>query len=366
MADKMKEKHRISKDYIDSFCDPCFEAKRLKVKVYGYCKDCSQFLCSDCHVFHGKFQVTKFHVILKGSSMPPRESQADRSSQVSQVKAIKQCGHNIKIEGDYKECYITGMSMTKDGRILMADSNNVKVKLFSRAMEFLSSVSVPERRWYMFFFDSTPTDIAVINDSEAVVTTTNNLLVLLDISGTQLNIKATTEVPYRISGITKYKSKLVVSSYSISGAFVNLIDLTGKVYWSLSADQQGTPLFWRPQYLTSHDEGRSSTVIVTDQSEDMLTLLNGETGEFITRRPLQRKFPKGVTTDAAGNVYVCYWNTSEISVLSGDLSEEKILLSSEDGLNIYPKAIVYDDKTNQLFISCKDKAVVNSFKLSYM
>ena len=272
---------------------------------------------------------------------------------LSQVKATKKCEYKVGIKGDKKYSCIMGMAVTKDGRILMADTNYRKVKLFSPAMKFLSSVSVPDKLW----------DIAVISDSEAAAIITNMSLVLLDISGSQLRIKTTTKVPYNIRGITKYKNKLVISSTDPTRS-VKLIDLTGKVYWSVSSDQQGQSLFRHPWYLTSHDEGRSSTVIVTDCGNDTLTLLNGETGEVINRRQLQDKWPRGVTTDTAGNVYVGYYITREVSVLSGDLSEEKILLSRQDGLSVGPQAIVYDDKTHQLLISYDSNDTVDSFKLS--
>ena len=608
MADSMDEKHGTSDEYVDPYCDPCFEGKGLNVKVFGYCKDCFQFLCSDCHVFHGKFQVAKNHIILQGSSMP--QSQADKpprfhycddhpalvkdqfccdhknmicsscslshtnctvqsigdvcknisssetdslydavrnlqeqaksvmssvkenieklqeqrkfileevqqlydqiiskmkkifqdmeadieancQSQIllmsqqqekinamiakldssmtdiekfqgkhidtklflkiqenindtnqitdefrnvnksllfvdlsftpsktiqeflsasvtlgsvskshknqgtyiavtdivfpsalqpqhiaraepqqqscghisgatglqtrplSQVKATKKCEYEVRIKGDKEDCWITGMAVTKNDRILMADYKNNKVKLFSPDMKILSSVSVPVY----------PYAIAVISDSEAAATTTNMSLVLLDISGSQLRIKTTTKVPYDIRGITKYKNKLVISSDSPIPS-VKLIDLTGKVYWSVFSDQQGQSLFCSPLYLTSHDEGRSSTVIVTDWRNHTLTLLNGETGEVITRRQLQWKRPRGVTTDTAGNVYVCYDYAGEVSVLSGDLSEEKILLSRQDGLSIFPQVIAYDDKTHQLLIAYDCNDTVDSFKLS--
>ena len=272
---------------------------------------------------------------------------------LSQVKATKQCKFNVKVKGDKEHCDINGMAVTKDGRILMADTTNNKVKLFSPAMKILSSVSVPDH----------PYAIAVISDSEAAATTTNKSLVLLDISGSQLRIKTTTKVPYDIRGITKYNNKLAISSTDPTSS-VKLIDLTGKVYWSVSSDQQGQSLFRSPWYLTSHDEGRSSTVIVTDLDNNTLTLLNGETGEVITSRQLQWQGPRGVATDTAGNVYVCYYWAREVSVLSGDLSEEKILLSRHDGLSGEPQAIVYDDKTHQLLISYCFNDIVDSFKLS--
>ena len=101
---------------------------------------------------------------------------------------------------------------------------------------------------------------------------------------------------------------------------------------------------------------------MTDRNNNTLTLLNGETGDF--RRQLKNKMPFSVTSDTSGNVYVCYRETQEISVLSGGMTEEKILLSIQDGLSGYPEVIVYDDKTQRLLISYYDTDNVDSFKLS--
>ena len=577
MADSMEEKHGTSDEYVDPYCDICFETRGLNVRVYGYCKECFQFLCSDCHVFHGNFQVAKNHVILRGSRMP--QSQADKppkfphcdhpalvkdqfccehksmvcsscssnhtnctvqsiedvcknisssetgalydkiknlkenvrsfglsvetnikkvqeqrkcmlkeaqqlydqiiskmnklyqdmeaeieancqsqillmsqqqekinamiaklessmadiekfqgkhidtkvflkiqenvsdinqitgefrslnqslpfldlsfspsktiqellstafglgavskahtqrdtnimvgdmlfpsdckppngagivpqqqsggnvrgavglqSGPVTQIKAAKQGDYMVKLN-DYKNYFgVKGAAVTEDGRILMADRKNNKVTLFSPAMKFLSSVS----------FSDQPSDIAVISDSEAAATTINGSLVLLGISRSQLRIKTTTKVPYNVNCITKYKNKLVISSVSPTPS-VKLIDLTGKVYWSVSSDRPGQSLFSYPWYLTIHDKGISSTVIVTDRGNNTLTLLNGVTGKVINRRHFQEKMSRGVITDTAGNVYVCNFFRGEVSVLSGDKVEEMILLSlsRHDGL----------------------------------
>ena len=207
----------------------------------------------------------------------------------------------------------------------------------------------------------------MISEREAAVTA-HKSLVILDISGSHLSIKATTPLSYDVHGISRYNDKLVVTSPDSDPPSVKLIDQTGRVYWSVSSDQQGQPLFSRPRYVSSPGGGRSSTVIVTDRSKDTLTLLNGDTGEVITRHQLKdRKNPEGITTDSDGNVYVCYCRTSEVAVMSGDLSEEEILLSGRDGLDDPPQAIVYDDEAHQLIISywgilCCDN--VDRFQLS--
>ena len=61
--------------------------------------------------------------------------------------------------------------------------------------------------------------------------------------------------------------------------------------------------------------------------------------------------PLGVTTDTAGNIYVCYCETSEVAVLSTDFSEEKIILIQRDSISRRPLAINNDAGDHQLLVS---------------
>ena len=274
---------------------------------------------------------------------------------LSNINACNQGTYNVKVKHDKNDCCITGMAITKNRKILMIDNYNSRVKMFSYDMKFLSSVSVPDRPW----------DIAVISDKEAVVTTVSKSLVILNISGSHLSIKIR-PLAYDVQGISRYNNKYVVTSPDGKYASVKLTDQSGKVYWSVSSDQQGRPLFRQPWYVSSHGDGRSFTVIVTDRGSHTLSLLNGDTGEVITRRQLRETYPRGVTSDSAGNVYVTYLRTHEVAVLSEDLSEEKILMSKQDGLSGPPQAIVYDDEAHRLIISNTYPAcdVVDFFQLS--
>ena len=266
---------------------------------------------------------------------------------LTQIKATKQTSYDIKAKDDYKPYLIIGMAITKNNRRLLVDRNNVKVKLFSPDMKHLSSVSVTD----------TPRGIAIVNDDTAVVTTDNKELILLDISynwifGEKLSISRTVKLDYTVRGISSCKSKLVVTCPDTEPPSVKLIGQTGRVYWSVSTDQQERQLFEDPRYLCCHDSDRSSTVVVTDRGKDTLTLLKAETGETVTKRQLEGdKRPWGVTTDTTGNVYVCYRANGEVSVLTGDLSEERILLTKQDGLSEGPQAIVYDETKRQLIVS---------------
>ena len=201
-----------------------------------------------------------------------RESAKQRQSvALTQLKGRKLGSYNVKLSDDRLNCNITGMAITNDGRRLLVDRSNNKVKLFSQDMKLLSSLSMSDP----------PRGIAVISDKEAVVTTVNKSLVLLGISGSKMSINDTTRVAYLVGGISKYGEKLAVTSSSPRPPSVKLIDKTGRVYWSVSTDDQRQPLFEYPWYVTSDIE--RNIVTVTDCDNNTLTVLNGDTGDVIRR-----------------------------------------------------------------------------------
>ena len=266
-----------------------------------------------------------------GKSQSARQSLA-----LTQLKGRKLGSYNVKLSDDRIDCDITGMALTNDGRRLLVDFLNNKVKLFSRDMQLLSSLSLSDPSH----------DIVVISDQEAVVTTNSWSLVLLDISGSRMSMNNITRVSFDVRSISKYGEKLAVTSLSPKPASVKLIDKTGRVYWSVSTDGQGQSLFTSPLYVTSDIE--RNTVTVTDSDNKTLTVLNGDTGDVIQRRSVKDKWPYGVTTGPSGNIYVCYNHTREVAVLTEDLAEERILLSQQDGMGNRPWSIAYDKSSGQL------------------
>ena len=269
---------------------------------------------------------------------------AGKTTPLSQIKAKKHDSYNVQLDEDKKTCDITGIAITNDGRRLLADNYNYKIKLFSRDMKSLCSLSLSTAPW----------DIAVTGDREAVVSCNNqSKLTILGTSDKKISIKGTVDLPFQVvGGIAPYKDKiLVTTAWSISPPSVKLIDLSGRVYWSTDTDQHGRHLFSLPWYLTCHEDRGSAAVIVSNNNNDTLTVLNADTGDVITRRQVGGEVPKGVTTDTDGNVYVCYSDTDKLAVLSKDLSQEQVLLSKRDGLGQLPNAIVYNAADHQLLVS---------------
>ena len=91
-------------------------------------------------------------------------------------------------------------------------------------------------------------------------------------------------------------------------------------------------------------------MVVTDGLKHMVTCLKGDNGKILTK---QKKVgePSGVTTDTAGNIYVCNSKKHEISILREDLSEENVFLRRKDGLSTNPHAIAFDYNAQQLIVT---------------
>ena len=286
------------------------------------------------------------------SSTATRAGGSEQTAMTAVTQPRKLGTYQINIECQEDKCWITGIAVAKDGKILLAYFHHWKVKLFSKKMKFLFSQSLSNIAW----------NVEMTGDQEAVVSTYDPKLIFLHISDNKLAIKREVQVPFYIHGVTRYKDYLIVTCLHAAPPTVKLLDMTGKVIWSLSTGDTGQPLFKYSLYVSSFPDGKSSSVIATDNGNHTLTLLNGDTGEVITTRQLERKFPKGVATDIAGNVYVCYSGTDEVAVLSADLSREKILLSGQQGLRSNPQAIAFHEMSRQLVISYYEDSGIDIYQ----
>lgn len=272
---------------------------------------------------------------------------------LSKIKARKRSSYYVHTKDDGKNSNnITGIAISGDGRKLLVDKFNSKVKLLSPDMQHVSSLSLTVE----------PRDVVMIGDQSAVVTTEKSLIIL-DITDGLMSIKSTSHLTNYIRHASKYKDNFIFTCPKTVPPTVKMIDNTGRLCWSASTDHQGQLLFSQPRYVTSHADGRSTAVVVSDDKDRSLTLLNGESGEVVTTLHLAEKIPKGLTMDHAGNVYVCYCGTDEVSVMSPDLAEEVVLLSKRDGLCDKPKVIAYDGTSHQLIIAYQRIFGVNTVDL---
>ena len=154
-------------------------------------------------------------------------------------KGTKVASLIIAMDSNKNDCWITGIAVDKQGKKLLADKNNKKVKLFSREMKSLYCISVLGEPW----------DIVMIGENEAAVTC-GHWLVIIQVSDKQLRIKSKNKMPFEMGGICQYKDKLIITVPHSEPHCAQLANQTGKIDWSESSDK-GNALFISPLYVSS-------------------------------------------------------------------------------------------------------------------
>ena len=257
---------------------------------------------------------------------------------ISPTKILKSEPLYAKTSEDNKNCLITGLDIIEDGNIVVVDRNNSKLKIFSQDGKFICSLLLPEK----------PTDVTVINKTEAAVGMWFQQIGILDISDAhKLSIKNIIKLDYNVWAITSYQNNLILTC-GTEPRSVKMLDLHGKAQWSTATSSDGTVLFDSPYFITTSSTD-SHKVIITDEDRLTITILDARSGNLEQVIDVESGEPRGVAADEHENIYLCY-ETGEISVRSKDMKEERFIADRTEGLK-KPCAMVLNCKRSELLLS---------------
>ena len=68
--------HGTSTEYIDPWCDLCYDHTGNMTQAYGFCPECNTFICKNCYGIHKRWRILQNHKILLAGNMP--KSQAEK------------------------------------------------------------------------------------------------------------------------------------------------------------------------------------------------------------------------------------------------------------------------------------------------
>ena len=281
------------------------------------------------------------------ASRPHISSQAGRTTSekkdaadISHIVARKMSHMNMTSPKDNERINVSGLAVTDNGTLLVADYYNPTLKVFSQDTTLLSSVHLPAVCY----------DVIVAEDDIAVVSTDDKKLHFLDISDPPLaSVHRSISLGYKVWAITPYKDMLVVIAYTTPTS-VRMIDMNGKEVWSVTRGPDNQQLFDGPYYIVTSKINDTETVIVSDMEKETLTLLNVNNGSLLKIIDMKGKIPLGITVDNNGNIFVACYKTREICVWSNDFTKSRTLISGKD-LKGEPLYIAYISSTETLYIS---------------
>ena len=260
---------------------------------------------------------------------------------------------DIKTVEDGSDCCITGLCVTGNGCILMADNYNKKVKLFSANGKYLSFVQT----------SGEPLDITVTGEDEAAVSMWMNMktILLIGLKNDQLTIKSSIKLRNRIYGISAVGDDLAISCDDLIPS-VQLINRDAHVKWSCAFSPEGRKMFKAPGYIITHTTDNTPHILVSDREYHTVTIIEAASGILKRVCSLSKTGPHGITTDNFGNVYVGHCFKAGIYVWSNNMSDHKVLLSGNDGIQ-RPNAIVYNPISCELLLSSWRCNTIERFKI---
>ncbi|XP_060551110.1 uncharacterized protein LOC132712711 [Ruditapes philippinarum] len=239
----------------------------------------------------------------------------------------------VKLENDKQECYISDICRLPDSTILLADYNNYKVKKLNND-DSVENVHV---------FDSYPTGICCVINSEVAVKLFNNRIQLFTVGsplskGRTINIKN----GYQF-GLTMFCGDL----WSSISNGINVYSTSSNRVFSIVENQYGkSKLKSSIQQMTSTPE----TVIVTDSS-DGAVCLNKDGTVMRELRDSRLKNTEGVCVADDGTVFLCGYQSHNIVMFNKDGNCLGELLGKDSGL-LSPTSMSFDGTKNRLIVGC--------------
>ena len=227
---------------------------------------------------------------------------------------------SVKAPTDDSDCYIVGLDVTEDGRIIVADLANKNVKLFELDGTWLMSRSLSAR-------PAGYNAVAVLNNEEALLyIRPEGMLHILDLKHNILETKYTVSIKTSLLSICCYQGQIFATS-GVGVPSVMKMDKIGTVMWSRTLNNTGQRLFKSPFFATCFQDGDRLTVLVSDDGNRTITSLDGATGDILKILSIDNKRSVGPTAYGLGRVHI--WNPEgkEIDVWTTNLENKTRVIS---------------------------------------
>ena len=200
----------------------------------------------------------------------------------------------VKLASDSQMCSVTGICSMPDGKVLIADSNNCKVKLFDVGGGSKAYLSLPSDPW----------DVDSIGECEAVVSLPNAMCLFTLIIDNTVEAGRRIDVDKKCYGVVFSNMEFIVAC----GSDVRIYSYNGEFIVRILKDKKS--FIPNPRSIGSNfkylcvDPEDCNRMFISDQNRGVLcTSRNGEVRSSCASS--EKGCPLGLTTDRHGTLLVC-------------------------------------------------------------
>ena len=246
--------------------------------------------------------------------------------------------HNVKLADDKEGCNIAVICKLATGEFLLADNNNLKIKLIDINYKVTSSCDVPEY----------PIDVCLTGEREAAVSVNKNSEDRHEIqfirvrSGTLLETRCI-KIPHRCISVTHYEGSL----YITADTALHVYNISSGQDRQLYSDETGKCTVYK--CAISPDGSR---IYITSWTSHQLITLNKDGTKLCTLTHSELQHPYGVHVTSLGHVFVCCGLNTVVQVVRIKDGKQSVKpLAREKEIFTKPIAVCFNSSTGTLLVS---------------
>ena len=247
----------------------------------------------------------------------------------TKVKLSRSAAIKVKSATDRHLCNITDLAVLPGDILLLADSNNLSVKLVDPASgQLLDKLQLPGQPHGLCLLpgDRAAVTIPGMSRIQTISVTMKKLLSLQDV----INVNG------ECNGIDYVNDYFVVGFNKPS--MLALIYKKGKIYKSVTTDSINHTVFKYPYYICVTTENTSQVIYVLDLGTRTITRLSDELQVLQSFRDPALHAPRGLASVGGGQLLVVnyggWFTPSPLSVLDVTTGQVTPLLGREENLNV--------------------------------
>ncbi|KAH3702827.1 uncharacterized protein LOC127860666 [Dreissena polymorpha] len=285
--------------------------------------------------FQPNNEIVQYLSSLSGLGMIEHSSQplTVRGNPDQVIRIDGKSEYDVRLRGDSSKeskCCIRDICVLPSGQILIADSENQKIKLLNQQFQVVSHCNLSDQ----------PRDMCQITPSEVGVTYGSNIH-FIKVNNSQLWKVRKLQVRHDCEGITYHEGDLLVTT----GTALYKYWLTGKLVRKLHQDISNINTVWRCAVSRTGDR-----LYITNSSQSKLITLTMDGSVLATFEDPDLISPTVVHVTPAGQVLVCGEGSSTIlQVDSMGTRKLATLATDRDGLKT-PYSVCYNSNTASIIV----------------
>ncbi|XP_060598707.1 uncharacterized protein LOC132752403 [Ruditapes philippinarum] len=237
---------------------------------------------------------------------------------------------NVKTSSDENDCWITGITVSPQNQLFVADYNNLSIKMIDT-----NSGTIKQQQ-----LESNPWDITIMTrDTLAVTIPDIETIQFISFSSNSFSLKHKLKVDGQCHGISHHQGKLAVTF--LFPDKLQIIDLKGNIQITVEKDSDGDSIFSDSCYVTTN----SHSIYVSESVKNAVIWFNWQ-GEMIGRYVTTGR-PYGISLLDDGSIFVSDNKAECIYRVSGDCKDRTIILENVDG----HRAVCWSAETSTLYLS---------------